>query len=937
MTSALGKWFLSKIGGIKPSVTTPVVKDEEVLSLLAKGQKKEPVALDPFSTSDVTRQQVLESQSKVSDAFTSEANPKMTRLREVSSDYKVYDDKGEYYTMPSDRIIEQENLDALYQLDESFGGVKLESGAYKKLADFYSPLAVAINDIKFPKKGLSLKQIKQKLGDEYGITTGTDTEFDKIFSKSNVERYDKETAQDLITRNAIRVEAVYMDETLPLDIMLGGIEVINDRVNVLKKNNIFGPAIPSNSTTKDFALGIEEASNYSKYQRPGAHSDFHHNQQRRLYLETVQKYNTSALLKGSDDPSTIALFKRINKIEFATKLDSSIKPTYATIRLKLVPHKGFEELINQYDERILKVGDGGVQHYPADTLAHARIDIVNETKLISDYGPSKFRSSSDDAPMDSEIINTFAKWRAKNPNSKLNTKYVYLTEGQSDLLQSFRLDNETLLKAFRDDKELLRYHKALMKQDLFNNPNKSRQLSEKLDFTDVFTGVPRSVVPSTPRDGNFESNLLSNTIGIKGFGNVPLSKPELHPLPAESLTAVMKQLLQATIAYAHKNNIKQIVIPSVEQIASLRDRSIFRTPSADVRRESIDNYYKKVKQGLFFQTYDTSIKSALKKLKKDNLITTFETKTPAYNEMVLPSDTSVSRRIKLKTIDQYFPIKDLMKLDNIDSRGLAKFYKNREKGLGKYRIAINKLEDVGNSVLKSNKKLKDSIYLNNIRETNRPPFDINYESSVDTLEKGVREYLGLIAKLPKNLRNVFFQDDIISKNIADYRLPPNLMEYNNKDFTDAIVKFIKHGTSGEGYGSRIFESGEMYGDTWKLKPIPTRETSVNSNLLFTSPAARKNVHDRLLDSTYGDLFNNPDTVMRSLIEDVKYKRENLREITQAERIGEQKALVIDISKLSEKLGKQEFVLEFNKGGLVVANLQNKGLMSKSKRVAAWKN
>ena len=84
MANALSKWFLSKIGGIKPSVTTPVVKDEEVLSLLAKGQKKKPVALDPFSTSDVTRQQVLESQSKVSDAFTSEANPKMTRLREVS-------------------------------------------------------------------------------------------------------------------------------------------------------------------------------------------------------------------------------------------------------------------------------------------------------------------------------------------------------------------------------------------------------------------------------------------------------------------------------------------------------------------------------------------------------------------------------------------------------------------------------------------------------------------------------------------------------------------------------------------------------------------------------------------------------------------------------------------------------------------------------------
>jgi hypothetical protein len=480
---------------------------------------------------------------------------------------------------------------------------------------------------------------------------------------------------------------------------------------------------------------------------------------------------------------------------------------------------------------------------------------------------------------------------------------VYLTEGQSDLLQSFRLDNEELLKAFRDDKELLRYHKALMKQDLFNNPTRSKN----------------------KQSAEFETNLLSNTIGIKGFGDVPLSKPELHPLPAESLTAVMKQLLQATIAYAHKNNIKQIVIPSVEQIASLRDKSIFRTPSADVRRESIDNYYKKVKQGLFFQTYDTSIKSALKKLKKDNLITTFETKTPAYNEVLLPSDTSAARRIDLKTIDQHFPIKDLMKLDNIDSRGLAKFYKNREKGLGKYRIAINKLEDVGNSVLESNKKL---------RETNDLRFDINYESSVDTLEKGVREYLGLIAKLPKDLRNQFFQDDTISKNIADYRLPPNLMEYNNKDFSDAIVKFIKHGTSGEGYGSRIFESGEMYGDTWKLKPIPTRETSVNSNLLFTSPASRKNVHDRLLDSTYGDLFNNPDTVMRQLIENVKYKRENLREITQAERIGEQKALVIDISKLSEKLGKQEFVLEFNKGGLVVANLQNKGLMSKSKRVAA---
>ena len=874
----------------------------------------------------MTRQQVLESQSKVSDAFTSEANPKMTRLREVSSDYKVYDDKGEYYTMPSDRIIEQENLDALYQLDESFGGVKLESGAYKKLADFYSPLAVAIDDIKFPRKGLTLKQIKQKLGDEYGITTGTDTEFDKIFSKSNVEKYDKDTAQDLITRNAIRVEAVYMDETFPLDIMSGGIEVMNDRVNTLKKNNIFDPMIPDIDTTESFTLGIDEALNYSKYQRPGAHRDFYHHQQRRLYLETVQEYNTSALLKGEDHPSTIALLEKIDKIKSVTKLDSNIKPTYATIRLKLVPHKGFEELINQYDERLLKLKDSGVQHYPADTLAHARIDIVDETKLINgDNAPSKFRSSSDGSPMDSEIINTFAKWRANNPNSKLNTKYVYLTEGQSDLLQSFRLDNEELLKAFRDDKELLRYHKALMKQDLFNNPTKSKQLPERSNLTpveramftggpDVFTGVPRSVVPSSSREGgNFESNLLSNTIGIKGFGNVPLSKPELHPLPAESLTAVMKQLLQATIAYAHKNNIKQIVIPSVEQIASLRDKSIFRTPSADVRRESIDNYYKKVKQGLFFQTYDTSIKSALKKLKKDNLITTFETKTPAYNEMVLPSDTSAARRIDLKTIDQHFPIKDLMKLDNIkgdaytNRRGLAKFYKNREKGLGKYRVAINKLEALGDSM---QAKLDSSV---NIPST-------FYESQIDTLEKGVREYVGLIAKLPNKLRNEFFEDDTISKNIADYRLPPNLMKLNNKDFEDAIVKFIKDGTSGEGFGSQVSASGKMYGDTFKLKPRP-----------YTS---RKEIHDRLLGSTYGDLFNNPDTVMRQLIENVKYKRENLREITQAERIGEQKALVIDISKLSEKLGKQEFVLEFNKGGLVVANLQNKGLMSKSKRVAA---
>lgn len=937
MANALSKWFFNMIGDIKTPITKPVVKDEEVLSMLAKGQKKKPVTLEPFSTSDVTRQQVLESQSKVSDAFTPEVNPKMTRLREASNDIRTaefQDDLSETYgydrtavnenqLQPAELVGTGEISSALYNLDESFGGVKLESNAYKKLADFYSPLAVAINNMTFPKKGLSLKQIKQKLGDDYGITTGTDTEFDKIFNSSvaqrpmiNVEKYNKDTAQDLITRNAIRVEAVYMDETFPLEIMSGGIEVMNDRVNVLKKNNIFDPMIPDIDTTKSFALGVDEASNYSKYQRPGVHQDFYHLQQRRLYLETVQKYNTSALLKGVDDPRTISLLKKIDKIKFATKLDSDIKPTYATIRLKLVPHKGFEELINQYDERLLKINDGGVQHYPADTLAHARIDIVDETKLIGDNAPSKFASSSGYINKGaSTIINTFAKWRAKNPNSKLNTKYVYLTEGQTDLVQSFRLDNEELLKAFRDDKELLRYHKALMKQSLINDPTKS--------------------APTQSAAFSEQTNLLSNTLGIEGaeIGSIP--KPELHPLPAESLTAVMKQLLQATIAYAHKNNIKQIVIPSVEQIASLRDRSIFRTPTADVRRESIDNYYKKVKQGLFFQTYDTSIKSALKKLKKDNLITTFEAETPAYSSIMSPDDTSAARRVDLKTIDKYFPIKDLMKLDNTDSRGLIKFYKSREKGLGKYRIAINKLEDVGNSVLESNKELrKTSEYTSLYRETNNLRFDINYESSVDTLEEGVREYLGLIAKLPKNLRNQFFQEDIISKNIADYRLPPNLMEYNNKDFTDAIVKFIKHGTSGEGYGSRVFESGEMYGDTWKLKPIPTRETSVNSNLSFTSPAARKNVHDRLLDSTYGDLFNSPDTAMRSLIEEVKYKRENLREVTQGERIGEQKALIIDISKLSEKLGQQEFVLEFNKGGLVVANLQNKGLMSKSKRVAA---
>ena len=172
MANALNKWFLSKIGGIKPSVTTPVVKDEEVLSLLAKGQKKKPVALDPFSTSDVTRQKVLESQSKVSDAFTPEVNPKMTRLREVSNDMRTaefQDDLSETYgydrtavnenqLQPAELLETGEISSALYRLDESFGGVKLESGAYKKLADFYSPLAVAIDDIKFPRKGLTLKR-----------------------------------------------------------------------------------------------------------------------------------------------------------------------------------------------------------------------------------------------------------------------------------------------------------------------------------------------------------------------------------------------------------------------------------------------------------------------------------------------------------------------------------------------------------------------------------------------------------------------------------------------------------------------------------------------------------------------------------------------------------------------------------------------------------
>jgi len=277
--------------------------------------------------------------------------------------------------------------------------------------------------------------------------------------------------------------------------------------------------------------------------------------------------------------------------------------------------------------------------------------------------------------------------------------------------------------------------------------------------------------------------------------------------------------------------------------------------------------------------------------------------------VLLPSDTSAARRIDLKTIDQYFPIKDLMKLDNIDSRGLAKFYKNREKGLGKYRVAINKLETLGESLPPM---ANESASIKNAFEA---------EKLINVLEKGVREYVGLIAKLPNKLRNEFFEDDIISKNIAAYRLPPNLMKLNNKDFEDAIVEFIKYGTSGEGFGSQVSASGKMYGDTFKLKPRP-----------YT---IRKDIYNRLLGSTYGHSgFNNPDTVMRQLIENVKYKRENLREITQAERIGEQKALVIDISKLSEKLGKQEFVLEFNKGGLVVANLQNKGLMSKSKRVAA---
>ena len=73
-----------------------------------------------------------------------------------------------------------------------------------------------------------------------------------------------------------------------------------------------------------------------------------------------------------------------------------------------------------------------------------------------------------------------------------------------------------------------------MKQDLFNNPNKSRQLFEKLNLStasaddaeidfnmafrgrdDVFTGVPRSVVPSSSREGgNFESNLFTAEVNL---------------------------------------------------------------------------------------------------------------------------------------------------------------------------------------------------------------------------------------------------------------------------------------------------------------------------------------------------------------------------------------------------------------------------------------
>tara|TARA_R100000995_G_C3483728_1_gene125727 strand:- start:1135 stop:3942 length:2808 start_codon:yes stop_codon:yes gene_type:complete len=935
MSSAVKRFFDRIIGGIKTPTPKPVVKDEEVLGLMARGKKKKPIKLEPFSTKDETRMQVLESQAKVSDAFSPEANPKMKRLREADKllregqatddvleaagyDRRAYEEARHEAAM----AFETGEIDtALIDLEEGFGHVKLESNAYKKLADFYSPLAVAINDIKFPKKGLSLKQIKEKLANEYNIPTGQDTEFDKIFSVTDLDRFDKDAAQDLINRNAIRLEAVYIDETDPVKLMNKGVEVINDRVNTLAKNNVFDPQIADIDSREGFAQAFSRASDYQKYQRPGVYLD-NYFRLRSKYLKIVEAYNSSAVIKGLDHPNTVALKKKMDTYGFdrhdGTPLyDFKKGPTYATIRLRLVPHKGFEELVNLYDKRLLDVLADGNQHYTADTLAHARIDIVDETRIVPET-LSKFPSKQGSNFQESAYLNTFSEWRKKNPNSKLNTKYVYLTEGQSDLLQSFMLDNETLLKAFKDDKETLRYHKALMKQSILNVPVKRKITRDTLDdqgfkesdFTDQnnYLGYPE-----------FNRKISEDKDFLKS-GSIP--KPKLYPLPAESMTAVMKQLLQATIAYAHKNNIKQIVIPSVEQIASLRDKSIFRVPfdsrvkmGMNVRdpNESIERYHKKVTQGLFFQTYDTAIKNALKKLKKDGLITTFETPTPVYSP-VIPKDLSISsQRIDLKKIDKQISIKELMKLDELRLevfRGkqrydeLDKFYNKRKKGIGKYNEALDNFMKVADNQRSSEEITRktdlipaDPIYINKTLNTN-----------IENLEKKLRNYIDLIAELSPRLRNEFFDDDFVTKNIKDNRLPPDIMQSNNKDFTDAWINVIKYGT----YSPSQYQTFPLKQTHTRLQLLAFRASKYETESLFTSP----------------------NDVMLKLIKLVENERQVLRESTQAKRIAEQNALVIDISKLSEKLGKQDFVLEFSKGGLVVGNLQKKGLMSRSTSVAA---
>lgn len=952
MTSAVKKFFDRIIGGIKTPTPKPVVKDEEVLGLMARGKKKKPIKLEPFSTKDETRMQVLESQAKVSDAFSPEANPKMKRLREADKllregqatddmleaagyDRRAYEEARHEAAM----AFETGEIDtALIDLEEGFGHVKLESNAYKKLADFYSPLAVAINDIKFPKKGLSLKQIKEKLANEYNIPTGQDTEFDKIFSVTDLDRFDKDAAQDLINRNAIRLEAVYIDETDPVKLMNKGVEVINDRVNTLAKNNVFDPEIADIDSREGFGQAFTRASDYQKYQRPGAHLDYYF-RGRSEYLQTVEKYNSSAVIKGLEHPDTVALKKKIDtyivnqKHNKGTSPNFEKGPTYATIRLRLVPHKGFEELVNLYDKKLLDVLTDGDQHYVADTLAHARIDIVDETRtvpILRSKFSTDFSTNLPSRIQELTYLNTFSQWRRKNPNSKLNTKYVYLTEGQSDLLQSFMLDNETLLKAFKDDKETLRYHKALMKQSILNVPVKRKITRDTLDdqgfkesdFTDQdnYLGYPE-----------FNRKISEDKDFLKS-SSIP--KPKLYPLPAESMTAVMKQLLQATIAYAHKNDIKQIVIPSVEQIASLRDKSIFRVPfdsrvkmGINVRdpKESIERYHKKVTQGLFFQTYDTAIKNALKKLKKDGLITTFETPTPVYSP-VIPKDSSIiSQRIDLKKIDKQISIKELMKLDELRlevyegnpyGKGeslynkLDNFYNKRKKGIGKYNEALNNFMKVADNQRSSEEITKktdlipaDPAYINKTLKTN-----------IENLEKKARNYIDLIAELSPRLRNEFFNDDFVTKNIKDNRLPPDIMQSNNKDFTDAWINVIKYGTyrPSDYYVVPLDELSQLSRTHTRLQLLAFRASKYETESLFTSP----------------------NDVMLELIKLVKNERQLLRGSTQTKRIAEQNALVIDISKLSEKLGKQDFVLEFSKGGLVVGNLQKKGLMSKSTSVAA---